>query len=156
MTDHVLNNDRKYPLVPRVGVGIVVINKDKFLLIKRGQEPSKGFWTIPGGLVELGESLENAAQREIYEECNINVKLFQQIDCFELIEKGDLDKIKYHYIVLEFLAVYKNGILKAKSDAEQARWFFRNDLNSLNTSDKTISLIDKAFARYQILNNHYK
>ena len=156
MTDLMPSGNRKYPLIPRVGVGIVIINDDKFVLVKRGQEPNKGIWTVPGGLVELGELLENTAQREIYEECGLCIEILQSIDYYEFIEKHESGKIKYHYIVLEFLAVYKSGILRANSDAEQARWFSRNELSTLNTSDKTISVINKAYSIYQVLNNQQK
>lgn len=153
MTDHLPNNHRKYPLVPRVGVGVVILKNDKFVLVKRGQEPNKGIWTVPGGLVELGELVEQTAQREIYEECGISIKSPQLIDYYEFIDDCGSGKIKYHYIVLEFLALYKSGALRANTDAEQARWFTRDDLKEISTSEKTSSLINNAFSKYQVIIN---
>ncbi len=152
MTDLAPVNYRQYPPNPKVGVGVVIIKDDKFVLVKRGQQPNKGIWTVPGGLVELGELLEITAKREVFEECGLLVELLQFVDYYEFIEKDGSGKIKYHYIVIEFLAVYQSGVLQANSDAEQARWFSRNELEEINTSDKTISLINKAFSLYQTLN----
>lgn len=156
MTAHSPDKSREYSVVPRVGVGVVLLKNEKFVLVKRGHEPSKGIWTIPGGLVELGECLENTAQREIYEECGLSVELLQLVDYYEFIDKDDSEKIRYHYIVIDFLAVYKNGVLRANSDAEQAQWFSRDELNKINTSDKTISVINKALSIYQVINNQQK
>lgn len=149
MNDAFPAGDRLYPISPRLGVGVVVFNGDRFLLIKRDQEPAKGIWTVPGGLVELGETLAAAANREVTEECGINIKLLDCIDYFEFIEKEASSQIKYHYVVVEFFALYAGGQLQAASDAGQARWFLRNELNTVNTTEKTIALVDKAFARYK-------
>jgi len=151
MNDYFTVDDRLYPAMPRLGVGVVVFDREKVLLIKRNQEPALGLWTVPGGLVELGETLETAANREVAEECGIIVKLMDYIDYFEFIELNDADRIKYHYVVIEFFALYAGGQLQVASDAGQARWFLRDEVSSITTTEKTIALLKKAFARYDSL-----
>jgi len=138
--------DREYPTYPRVGIGVLVFKDDQFLLIKRGQEPSKGKWTVPGGLVELGEKLEQAVHREIYEECNIRISRLQQLDIFEFLQSDPSDKIKYHYIVIDFLAEYESGKLKAKSDIDKAQWVKIDFLDQLDIAEGIKPLIDKALS----------
>jgi 8-oxo-dGTP diphosphatase len=113
---------RLYPDQPVVGIGAVVIQDGKIALIKRGNEPSKGKWTIPGGLVELGESLEAAVIRETKEEVCLDVEnptLIGVVDNVDLDEQG---KIKYHYVIIDYLVHVKSGVIQAASDAEELRW----------------------------------
>ena len=135
--------NRIYPCCPRTGVGVVVLSNHKVLLIKRGQEPSKGLWTVPGGLVELGETIEQAIEREIFEECHIHIRIDRALDVFEYIE-NEQDKIRYHYIVLEYLAHYIDGELAAASDIDDAGWFSWSEVQNLETSTKTVELVSKA------------
>lgn len=139
--------DRIYSNFPRIGVGVLVIKDDQFLLIKRGQEPNKGIWTIPGGMVELGEKLETAAHREVFEECGIKIKNCCFLDIFEFIEHDEMLKIKYHYIVFEFIANYSFGTISAGSDVIDIGWFHLNDLNNLFTTPATIDLVKKGFSK---------
>ncbi|MBN2000458.1 NUDIX hydrolase [candidate division KSB1 bacterium] len=133
---------REYPNFPLVGVGVVVKRGNKILLIKRGRPPLKGIWTVPGGLLKIGESLEQCVQRELDEECGIKVSDLKLIDVFEYIEKDNKD-IKYHYIIVEYFAKYKYGALKAQSDAEQARWINLEELDVIVTTEETKALIKK-------------
>jgi len=135
---------REYPLYPRIGVGILVQKNDQFLLIKRGQEPSKGVWTVPGGHVELGESLGQTAHREIAEECNIKIEALKQLDVFEFIQHGENNRIKYHYIVIDFFAHYVDGVLKARDDIDEARWLRKEEIGELNLPEDTLLLLRKA------------
>ena len=129
-------SNRYYPSHPRIGVGVLVWHKNQVLLIKRGQEPAKGEWSMPGGLVELGETLADAIHREIFEECSIRIRLHDQLDSFEFIEKDDHNLVKYHYIVLDFWATYKSGRLTAASDVDDARWFSKEQLTFLDCGEK--------------------
>jgi 8-oxo-dGTP diphosphatase len=139
--------NRIYQEFPRIGVGVLIKKGNQYLLVKRGQEPAKGIWTVPGGMVEMGEKLEQAAHREVFEECNIKIKDCCQIDIFEFIERDDKQKIKYHYIVVEFLANYSSGTIGAKSDVDDAAWFSLKDLGNLDTTKETIDLVKKCFSQ---------
>ncbi len=123
---------RLYPDQPVVGIGAVIVNQGEIALIKRGNEPSKGKWTIPGGLVELGESLEAAVVRESKEETCLDVedpRLIDVVDNVDLDEKG---KIKYHYVIIDYLVRIKAGIIKAASDAEELRWVPFDEVENYN------------------------
>ena len=123
---------RLYPDQPVVGIGAVIINQGKIALIKRGNEPSKGKWTIPGGLVELGESLEAAVIRETKEEVCLDVEnpcLIGVVDNVDLDEQG---KVKYHYVIIDYLVHVKSGTIKAASDAAELRWVPFDEVEDYN------------------------
>ena len=141
------NDDRRFPLYPRVGVGIVLVNGDKVLLIRRGHEPAKGEWSVPGGLVNLGETIEQAAARELMEECGIKAEFHKQIDIFEYIEQTQDNNIKYHFVVIELLASYIGGHVKASSDAIEARWIGLDELEKLACTEKIKELVQSALER---------
>jgi 8-oxo-dGTP diphosphatase len=136
--------NRLYPTVPRLGVGVVVVRNRQFILVKRGQEPAKGSWSLPGGLVELGERIEDAARREVLEECGIRIVSPTLLDLFEYIEKKD-DGIRYHYVVVDFKAGFLGGELTAADDVEDSRWFAVDDLDALECSEKIKSVVKKVF-----------
>lgn len=115
---------REYPLQPIVGVGAVIVQEGKLVLIKRGVDPEKGKWSIPGGGVEIGEPVRDTAVREAKEECGLDIELVNTLpmdvmDKIVLVEDG---RLKYHYVMLQFLAQKKGGTLRPSSDAEEARW----------------------------------
>jgi ADP-ribose pyrophosphatase YjhB (NUDIX family) len=123
---------RLYPDQPVVGIGAVIIQDGKIALIKRGNEPSKGKWTIPGGLVELGESLEAAVIRETKEEISLEVdnpRLIGVVDNVDLDEEG---KVKYHYVIIDYLLQVKSGNTQAASDAEELRWVPFDEVENYN------------------------
>jgi ADP-ribose pyrophosphatase YjhB (NUDIX family) len=123
---------RLYPDQPVVGIGAVIIQDGKIALIKRGNEPSKGKWTIPGGLVELGESLEAAVIRETKEEVSLEVdnpRLIGVVDNVDLDEEG---KVKYHYVIIDYLLQVKSGNIQAASDAEELRWVPFDEVENYN------------------------
>ncbi len=113
---------REFPERPLVGVGAVIVEGDRILLVKRAYEPNKGFWSIPGGLVRLGESLEAALKREVEEEAGVKIKVEDVVFVGEEIFK-ESNGIRYHYIIIDFLAKITGGRLKPGSDAEAVRWF---------------------------------
>jgi len=127
---------RLYPDQPVVGIGAVIIKEGEIALIKRGNEPSKGKWTIPGGLVELGENLETAVIRETKEEVCLDVDNVQLIDVVDNIDLDEHGKVKYHYVIIEFLVHVKSGNIQAASDAEELRWvpFFEVESYNLTAS----------------------
>ena len=113
---------RLYPDQPIVGIGAVIIREGTIALIKRGNEPSKGKWTIPGGLVELGETLEQSVIRETKEETGLDVENPRLIDVVSNVDLDERGKVKYHYVIIDYLVHVKNGTAKASSDAEELRW----------------------------------
>lgn len=136
-----MEQTREYPDRPIVGVGVVVIKEDKVLLIRRGNEPNKGKWSIPGGGQELGETLKETAKREIREETGIEIKELKLLDVVDLILPDSSENIQFHYTLIDYKAKWKSGECKADNDALEARWFSLNELNSLDLWHKTIEII---------------
>jgi ADP-ribose pyrophosphatase len=148
MTESLDKDNRWYPRQPLVGVGAVVIENGQILMIRRSKEPSKGKWSIPGGMVELGETLYEAASREVNEECSIKIRIKRVLDATDTILRDDNGRIKYHFILVDMLAGYVSGEVKAQSDAEECRWFTPEEIKGL---DIPPSLRDM-FKRQNILN----
>lgn len=123
---------RMYPDQPIVGVGAVIIKDDKIALIKRGNEPSRGKWTIPGGLVELGESLEHAVIRETKEEVCLDVENPCLIDVVDNVDLDEWGKVKYHYVIIDYLVQVKEGNIQAASDAAELRWVTFDEVEGYN------------------------
>ena len=123
---------RIYPDQPIIGIGIVIVRNCHIVLIKRGNEPSKGKWTIPGGLVELGESVEAAVIREAKEETCLDVEKPELIDVVGNIDFDEAGKIKYHYVIVDYLVHVKGGDIKAASDAEELLWVPFDEVESYN------------------------
>ena len=113
---------RLYPKQPIVGVGAVVVCDGKILLEKRKNEPGKGKWSIPGGLVELGENVEQTVIREVKEETGLEVEKPEHIDVVGNVIKDENGEIKYHFVIIDYFVKLKGGTLKAASDAEELRW----------------------------------
>jgi 8-oxo-dGTP diphosphatase len=115
---------REYPLHPIVGVGAVILQDGKLILVKRKAEPEKGRWSIPGGTVHLGEKVRDATIREAKEESGLDIELLDDrpIDAFDTIIADERGRTKYHFALLEFLAKPKGGNLRAAEDAAEARW----------------------------------
>ncbi|MCL5876607.1 MAG: NUDIX hydrolase [Candidatus Bathyarchaeota archaeon] len=113
---------RLYPDQPIVGIGVVIVEKQKIVLIKRGNEPAKGKWTIPGGLVELGEPLELSVIREAKEETLLDVEKPELVDVVGQVELDAEKKVKYHYVIVDYLVHVIGGPIGAASDAVELRW----------------------------------
>lgn len=115
---------REYPKQPLTGVGAVIINEGKMILVKRGVEPGKGEWSIPGGLVELGETVRDAVIREAKEETGLDVEIIvdRPLDAFDNIDIDEKGGFHYHFVLLQFLTQPKSGTLKPSSDAVDAKW----------------------------------
>ena len=135
---------REYPSLPICGVGIVVFQHQKVLLIRRGKPPLQGDWSIPGGKQKLGETLQEAARREVQEETGIEIGPLKLVDVVDSIIKDSQQRIKYHYSLIDWMGEYQSGILNAADDATDAKWFDVNELQSLGLWDKTLEIIKKA------------
>lgn len=113
---------RMYPDQPVVGIGVVIVNDGKIVLAQRGNEPGKGKWSIPGGLVDLGESILGAVIREAKEETCLDVEKPLLVDVVDNVTFDDEGKIKYHYVIVDYFVHVKGGQLKAASDVVDLRW----------------------------------
>jgi len=135
---------REYPKHPLVGVGGVVIHRDRVLLIRRGSEPLRGEWSIPGGMLELGEELAAGVERELKEETGLDVEPLERIVVFDRIMR-DGERVKYHYVIVDYLCRRKSGRVHPGSDVVDARWVRREDLPEYHLTDMATSVIIEAF-----------
>jgi len=119
---------REYPTIPMVGVGAIAICDGKILLVKRGSKPGRGKWTVPGGLVEVGETVQETVVREVKEESGLDVEVDRLIDVVDSITKDEEGRVRYHFIILDFFVKLKkklegeNKKLKVGDDALEAKW----------------------------------
>ena len=113
---------RLYPTQPVVGVGAIVLRKGEILLEQRGNEPARGQWTIPGGVVGVGESLENAIRRETKEETGLDVRDASLIDVVDQVHLDKKGRIEYHYVIMDYVVTVKPGKSQAASDAKALKW----------------------------------
>lgn len=121
---------RLYPDQPVVGIGIIIVKDGKIVLIKRGNEPGRGKWSIPGGLVELGEHIEQAVIREANEETCLDVVNPRLVDVVDNVDLDGDGKVKYHYVIVDYLVQVVGGNIAAASDAEELRWVDFADVES--------------------------
>jgi len=119
---------RKYPDLPLVGVGALVMKDDKVLLVKRQTEPGKGLWSIPGGLVELGETIIEAVKREVKEETSLDTEIKELIGVFDSMTYDDAGRLRFHYVLIDYLAHPRGGSLKGNAEVADVRWVNINEL----------------------------
>ena len=119
---------RLYPNQPIVGVGAVIIRNGELLLEKRKNDPGRGKWSIPGGIVELGENTEDTVIREVKEETGLDVENPEHIDIVDNITKDEKGRIMYHFVIIDYAVTFRKGELKAASDAEELRWVKLEDV----------------------------
>jgi len=134
-----------YPNHPRVAVGAVVFREDRVLLVLRGKPPAEKQWSIPGGCVELGETLQEAAEREIVEEAGIIIQAKNPICTFDVIERDENGDIRFHYVIVDLAADYVSGELRAGDDAVAVSWVLPKELNERNVSDATRKLLAQCY-----------
>jgi ADP-ribose pyrophosphatase len=128
-------------VAPQVGVGAVVFHESKILLVKRARPPAQGQWAIPGGRLEVGETLQRAAEREILEEAGVCIRARHPLYTFDMIERDDGGSIRFHYVIVDLAAEYISGEPRASDDATEARWLSADELRSLPVSDQTLALL---------------
>ena len=140
---------REYPDAPRVGVGAVILDGDRVLLVKRGQAPSLGKWSIPGGLVHLGESIADAVRREVLEECGVRIRILDLCGVIDRVRHAPADgaadaRVHYHYVIIDYAAAIEAGTPRAGSDAAEVRWVPIADLGAYDTTDGLADMIHRA------------
>ena len=135
---------REYPDRPVVGIGAVVIRDGKVLLIRRGVAPGKGLWAVPGGSLELGETLQQGAEREILEETGITIRAREPIYAFDFFERDPDERIRFHFVIVDLAADYIRGDVKGADDALEARWLAPGELDHLPVSKNTLKLLRAA------------
>jgi len=144
---------REFPEAPLIGVGAVVVHQGKVLLVQRGREPLKGKWSLPGGMLELGESLNQGLIREVAEETGLEVVAIELVELIDRIlrETGPQgERVRYHYVIADYLCRVVGGTLQAASDAEAVRWVERAEWNShsaLALDPITVRVIEKGWQR---------
>ena len=137
---------REYPGAPVVGVGGVVIHEGRALLIKRGSEPLKDQWSIPGGTLDLGESIQEGVRRELLEETGIEVRVGELIEVFDRIFRDAAGKIQYHFVIVDYLCEKVSGEAHAASDVTDVAWVNEEDLWNYKLTEAATRVVRKAFA----------
>jgi 8-oxo-dGTP diphosphatase len=141
-----MTSSREYPLRPVVGVGTVVWHGDRVLLVRRGRPPRQGHWSLPGGAQELGETVAEAARREVLEETGLEVEIGEVLATVDLIER-DGDRVRYHYTLIDFSAEALGPALRPGGDAADARWFTLAEVEQLGLWSETVRIIRLAHER---------
>ncbi len=142
---------REFPPSPLVGVGAVVVDSGRVLLVRRGSEPLKGHWTLPGGVLEVGETLAQGVAREVKEETGLDVEIIELVEVLDRIHRED-GRVRFHYVIADYLCRVTGGALNAASDADAVRWTERAEWNShsaLKLDPITVRVIEKGWQQAQ-------
>jgi len=137
---------REYPDHPRVGVGAVVLHENRVLLVKRGKPPALGKWSLPGGLVHLGETTREAVAREVAEECGIRITVAGVAGVVDRVIRDEAGRIRYHYVLVDYLAFPEATRVTPGSDAADVRWVEIDRLAELDTTEGLLDMIRRAQA----------
>ena len=138
---------KPYPARPVVGVGAVVLDGDRVLLIKRGHEPLKGQWSLPGGGVELGETLEAAIVREVKEETGLAIEVGPMVEVLDRITRDAVGNVEHHFVLVDFVCRTTGGALQSASDADAAEWVPLEHVAAYGVAAVTVRVIRKAASR---------
>lgn len=141
--------NREYPDRPYVGVGAIIIEQRKIVLIKRGHAPAQGEWSIPGGTLEAGETLREGVMREALEETGLIVEPGELLGVFDRVLRDEQQRTRYHYVLIDFLCRRKSGDLIASGDADEARWFTQQEVSNISLPEDTAEVIRRGFAKQQ-------
>ncbi len=136
-----MNDPRAYPAEPRLGVAVMVMRDREVLLVRRGRPPNAEWWTLPGGAVRLGETLSQAAEREVREETGVTARAREVCHAFEVIDPDETGRIRYHYVVVVLLAEHVNGEAVAGDDVREVRWLSLTALDDPRVHPETRALL---------------
>jgi 8-oxo-dGTP diphosphatase len=146
---------REYPERPLVGVGAVIVEDDRVVLVRRAAEPMAGEWSIPGGLLKLGETMRAGAEREALEETGLQVEAGEVLGVLDRILPDANGKLRFHYVLIDFLCRRIGGKLRAGGDAAEARWVAPYELADLGVAEAAVQVIRKALENYKSqITNH--
>lgn len=140
---------REYPETPLVGVGAVILDQGRVVLVKRGQPPLAGEWSIPGGRLETGETMREGVVREVREETGLTVEPAELLGVYDRLLRDEAGRILYHYVLIDFLCLRVAGELHAGGDADDARWFTPDGLSGLSLMEDTAEVIRLGFEESQ-------
>jgi ADP-ribose pyrophosphatase YjhB (NUDIX family) len=140
-------DERRYPDRPFVGVGVVVWRGQSVLLIKRGRPPRQGQWSLPGGVQQLGETVFEAARREVREETGLEIEVVDIVAVVDSIQRDDQGGVRYHYTLVDVLAEWRAGEARAQDDAADAAWTTLDELERFDLWDETVRVIGLAAER---------
>jgi ADP-ribose pyrophosphatase YjhB (NUDIX family) len=138
---------RDYPERPIIGVGAVIVDRERVLLVRRATEPLKGEWSVPGGMLELGEKLRDGLRREVAEETGLQVEPGDVLDVFDSIFRDEAGLTQYHYVLIDYLCRYISGKARAGSDVSEVRWVRETELSALGSRDTVAQVVRKGFMR---------
>jgi len=138
-------DDRRYPSHPLVGVGAIILERDRVLMAQRGKQPQKGQWSLPGGLLELGETLADGVRREVREETGLEIRPLGVLEVFERIVRDSAGAPEYHYVLIDYICRATGGTLHAGDDVCAVEWVRRRDLARFTITEGTPVVIEKAF-----------
>ncbi len=136
---------REYPEAPVPAVGAVIIHQGKVLLVKRAKDPARGYWSIPGGVIELGEKAREALKREVREECGIEIEVGPVLEVVDSLMWDAEGRLRFHYVIVDFLAYPKELGVCPSSDVEEARWFAPEELEGIPLPPGTKELLKRVF-----------
>lgn len=143
--EHESRIKRKYPSHPLVGVGAIAVKEGKILLVRRAFEPGAGKWSIPGGMVELGETLSEACAREMEEETGLTVEVLEQIRAFDMIDRDGDGKVRYHYALVDFLVRPVGGEEKPSVEVKEMMWATYEDAKAMDLTDTARKALAELF-----------
>jgi 8-oxo-dGTP diphosphatase len=141
---------RRYPSRPFLGVGALIFEDGKILLVERAKQPMRGYWSIPGGIVEAGEKLEDAIRREVLEETGLEVQTLSIFEVFERIIPDAQGQPEYHYVLIDYLCRQVGGSLQAASDVSRVAWVAEPNLRDYRLTEGTLAVVERAFAKLQL------
>ena len=140
---------RRYPSRPFLGVGALIFDGANILLVERAKDPLKGYWSLPGGILETGEKLEEAIRREVLEETGLEVEPLSIFEVFERIMPDASGRAEYHYVLIDYFCRPTGGRLEAASDVSRVAWAAEQELHEYRLTEGTLAVIERAFAKLQ-------
>jgi 8-oxo-dGTP diphosphatase len=132
-----------------LGVGALIFENGRILLVERGKEPLKGWWSLPGGIVETGEKLADAMRREVREETGLEVEVVSMFEIFERVIPDDAGRAEYHYVLIDYLCKVVGGTLEAASDVSRTAWVLQPELRTYRLTEGTVAVVERAFAQLE-------
>ena len=128
-----------------LGVGALIFDRDRILMVERGKEPLKGYWSLPGGVLEIGETLEDGVRREVREETGLEVEPLGVLEIFERIMRDSQGVAEYHYVLIDYICRITGGTLVADDDVSRVAWVPRRKLSTYSITEGTLPVIEKGY-----------